>query len=90
MNNYDTTGHPDWPFDDEIQHVCDNCHKELNEYENVDPCVIDHKTLCDECASDLTLLRMGGYIKSVKSRTEVLRDQHFFPIEWDAYKAGKL
>ena len=51
---------------------CDGCGCKLNEAEREDPCEIDGRLLCDDCASHLTHLRMAMILPKVSDRTNEL------------------
>ncbi len=53
-----TTEHILWPFDQrsEPSDRCDICNCRLEWYEIEDNCNINGMTLCDTCASELTML----------------------------------
>lgn len=52
-----------------VECQCEACEKWITGYEALDPMEIDGLILCDECASDLTSLRLQGYLKSATDRT---------------------
>jgi len=68
----------------ELKTRCECCNRFLNEYEEVDPIVIDRVTMCDSCAGNLTQLRLQGYIKEVSDRTKLLKEAH----NWSLYHAA--
>lgn len=72
--NHMTIDSPDAPWNENLDHlfICDACNKTLNKYEEGDPCVIEGRTLCDRCASDLTALRWDGVLPMVSDRTNKL------------------
>lgn len=61
--------------DNEHLFECDACQKILNKYEDGDPCVIDGRTVCDLCASDLTALRIDGVLGAVSLKTKKLKNE---------------
>ena len=61
---------------------CECCGGWLKDYEEADPCTIDRHIFCDDCASDLTSLRLQGYIKPVADRTNVIRNQSNRDLSW--------
>ena len=54
-----------------IECAC-GCEREVNED---DPCMIDGELFSDHCASNLTALRLEGYLRSATSRTGKLINQ---------------
>ena len=57
----------------EETYQCDACYAIIGGYEAIDPFVIDGRTFCITCASDLTTLRMEQYINGVSSKTKKLK-----------------
>jgi len=61
---------------------CECCNNVLNDYETADPCEIDYHTFCDDCASNLTSLRLQGFIKQAADITKPLVEQHDRDLSW--------
>lgn len=57
-------------MEEELQ--CTACDKWITGYETIDPIVINGHTFCDCCASNLTALRMEGFI-NVSDKTKKLK-----------------
>ena len=67
---------PQAPWNDSgerLNETCEACNKRLSDVEQADPMVIDKRTFCDECASDVMQLKFDGYIADVNHRTKALR-----------------
>ncbi len=56
--------------------VCESCYEVLDRLEAHDPCVIDGKTFCDVCASNLSYLRLEGYISEVAPKVSKVVEAH--------------
>jgi len=67
-----TTEHILWPYDKQEVFICSCCGCELSELESADPCEIDGEIFCDEHASNLTQLRLDGFISEVSCKTKLL------------------
>ena len=81
--NFDTTDNILWPHEDEtIELRCTCCDGLLNDVETADPCIIDGKTFKDSCASNLTSLRLQGFVKQAADRTNLLVKQHDRDLTW--------
>ena len=62
-----------WNIEDAVYIECDCCYNRLTEVESADPCMIDGRVFCDKCASNITQLRLDGYIGDVSAKTRALR-----------------
>lgn len=62
------------------EYECACCKGVINGYEAIDPFVIDNQVFCLYCASDLTSLRMQGYLRQT-DKTKVLVEKS----NWDDY-----
>ena len=56
--------------------ICENCGKELNEYESEDPCKINGNVYCDSCVSEV--IAYGYKCRSVSEMTHDLAVKHFY------------
>ena len=73
------------PHEINVDHlfVCQCCIETLSYYEQIDPIKIEGKTFCDDCASDLTRLRLDGYLRAVGPRTNRLVEGHMRKLDAD-------
>jgi hypothetical protein len=68
MNPFETlTDHPETE--------CTSCHEALNEYEELDPCVLDGRLFCDCCASEYIAFRCGTF-RDLSDITGELVNEH--------------
>ena len=66
------------PHEIDVDHlfVCTCCEEVMNRAEQDEPCIIDGDPYCDICSSDLTYLRMEGYIPSAAAKTNKVVEAH--------------
>ena len=70
-------------IDEEFQ--CECCGEFITGIEALDPEVIDGKTFCIDCASNLVELREAGIISSVSEKTAVLVHEFENELYYAAY-----
>ena len=64
---------------------CTSCHETLNEYEELDPCVLDGRLFCDNCASEYIAFRCGTF-RDLSDITEELVNEH----NWRLYNRASF
>ena len=78
----------------EESYECSCCGDLIDGYEAIDPFIIDSQVFCLYCASDLTTLRMHGYLRQAdktKALVKAVDDENYLKIwQQEHDKDGKL